>query len=136
MGKEQLMLLLGAKADSGQSSCRNVPIKSSDVVILGMEVQSSWTGQIIAELITANLKARSGVNVLQFVYSQQHWIEDCLATQLFETRQAKRFISIIRELRRWFRTQPATLSRVNQQRGAISPQSRLDGPSLRINPLL
>jgi hypothetical protein len=89
VGKEQLMLLLGVKADIGQSSCRNVPLKSSDVVVLGMEVQSSWTGQSIAEFITASLKARPKVNVLHFVNDRgsnilaalrsldRPWVSDC-----------------------------------------------------------
>jgi hypothetical protein len=39
MGKEQLMLLLGVKAEATENGyCRNTPLATADVVVLGMEV--------------------------------------------------------------------------------------------------
>lgn len=71
MGKEQLMLLLGVKAEATENGyCRNTPLATADVVVLGMEVQSSWTGEEVAGFIERSLAARPGVRILHFVNDQ------------------------------------------------------------------
>lgn len=49
IGKEQLFLLLGIRTELTTTLER--PLTVADVTILGMEVQSSWTGADIAEFI-------------------------------------------------------------------------------------
>ena len=90
MGKEQVMLLLGVKAEAPAGEvCRNTPLTMADTVVLGVEVQSSWTGTEVAAFIERNLKVRPGVRVLHFVNDQgtnllaalrqlgHPWVSDC-----------------------------------------------------------
>jgi hypothetical protein len=90
MGKEQVMILLGVKAEPAVSTlCRNVPLSMADVVVLGLEVQSSWTGSEVATFIQNSLSAHPGVRILHFVNDQGTnilaalrrlklpWVNDC-----------------------------------------------------------
>lgn len=70
MGKEQIMLLLGIPTHSDANSCRNAPLSMNDMVVLGLEVQSSWTGADVATFIKKSLAAHPGINILHFVNDQ------------------------------------------------------------------
>lgn len=103
IGKEQLLLLLGVKADA--ASCGR-PLCIEDVSILGMEVQSSWTGAAVADFIRRNMCLRpsatlsyvicdQGTNLLAALRSLGlPWVSDCshvmmnLAKALFKDDKA------------------------------------------------
>lgn len=86
IGKEQLLLLLGVKADA-ISHERALCIE--DVSVLGMEVQSSWTGAAVADFIRRNMCLRpaaalsyvicgQGTNLLAALRSLGlPWASDC-----------------------------------------------------------
>lgn len=50
IGREKLLLMLGVKIDSDRSHCR--PLAGRDVVVLGLEVQTSWTGERVADFVS------------------------------------------------------------------------------------
>jgi hypothetical protein len=53
VGSEKLLLLLGFKFDP---DCKwGKPLTGDDVVVLGMEVQQSWTGERVADFLRRNL---------------------------------------------------------------------------------
>lgn len=68
IGKEQLLLLLGVKAELAASL--NRPLTIADVEVMGMEVQSSWTGQEVSAFLTGSLRDRPGLS-LQYVVCDQ-----------------------------------------------------------------
>ena len=87
IGKEKLLLLLGVKLEA--DFCHCAPLTSADVEVLGMEVQSSWTGELIASFIKRNL-AQCGSLKLAYLLSDQgsailaavrmlnlNWVSDC-----------------------------------------------------------
>jgi len=99
IGKEQLLLLLGVKADV---VTHGAPLRIEDVSVLGMEVQSSWRGAAVADFIRRNLRLRPGLS-LRYVICDQGtnllaalralhlpWVSDCshvmmnLAKRLFK----------------------------------------------------
>lgn len=53
IGREKLLLLLGFEFDPDCK--RGKPLTSDDVVVLGMEVQQSWTGELVADFLRRNL---------------------------------------------------------------------------------
>ncbi|MCB9298030.1 MAG: T9SS type A sorting domain-containing protein [Lewinellaceae bacterium] len=104
IGKEQLLLLLGVKADA--ASCGR-PLCIEDVSVLGMEVQSSWTGAAVADFIRRNMCLRPGATLSYVICGQGTnllaalrslglpWASDCshvmmnLAKALFNIFSAK-----------------------------------------------
>lgn len=68
IGKEQLLLLLGVRPELLATLDR--PLTIADVVVLGMEVQPSWTGEAIAEFIRRNLSLRPGIKLTYMVCDQ------------------------------------------------------------------
>lgn len=67
IGKEQLLLLLGVKADAaphGRALC------IEDVSVLGMEVQSSWTGAAVADFIWRNMRLRPAATLSYVICDQ------------------------------------------------------------------
>lgn len=87
IGKEKLLLMLGVKAAAGQ--CRSAPLQGSDVEVLGMEVQNSWTSSFIASFIQDNLSRYPGLNLLHIISDRGTsllaamrslnlpWVSDC-----------------------------------------------------------
>ena len=83
---EQLLLLLGVKADAAS---QERPLCIEDVSVLGMEVQSSWTGAAVADFIRRNMRLRpaaslsyvicdQGTNLLAALKSLAlSWASDC-----------------------------------------------------------
>lgn len=61
IGKEQLLLLLGVKAELAASLSR--PLTVADVEVFGMEVQSSWTGGDVSDFLARNLQSRPGLRL-------------------------------------------------------------------------
>ena len=53
IGREKLLLLLGLKYDPDLKWGK--PLTGDDVVVLGMEVQQSWTGKLVAGFLRRNL---------------------------------------------------------------------------------
>lgn len=53
IGREKLLLLLGLKFDPDRKWGK--PLTGDDVVVLGMEVQQSWTGELVADFLRRNL---------------------------------------------------------------------------------
>ncbi|MBC6995051.1 hypothetical protein QWY85_12085 [Neolewinella lacunae] len=62
IGREKLLLLLGIKIEADRSHCQ--PLRADDVTVLGLEVQSSWTGKDIADFLTRNLDRLPDVNII------------------------------------------------------------------------
>lgn len=65
IGREKLLLLLGVKIEADRSHAR--PLQNNDVTVLGLEVQTSWTGQAIADFLSRSLDRLPKVNILYFV---------------------------------------------------------------------
>lgn len=103
IGKEQLLLLLGVKADA---ISQERPLRIEDVSVLGMEVRTSWTGAAVADFIRSNMLLRpkaalsyvicdQGANLLAALRSLGlPWVSDCshvmmnLAKALFKDDKA------------------------------------------------
>ena len=68
IGKEKLLLMLGVKADANRSYC--APLSGQDVEVLGLEVQTSWTGELVADFIKRHLSCHPLVNILYVVSDQ------------------------------------------------------------------
>jgi hypothetical protein len=68
LGKEQLFLLLGVRSELLATLER--PLTMADVNVLGVEVQSRWTGATIAEFIQRNLDERPGLRLVYAVCDQ------------------------------------------------------------------
>jgi len=65
IGREKLLLLLGVKIEAGHSHCQ--PLRTDDVAVLGLEVQSSWTGKEVAGFLTRNLNRLPQINIIHFI---------------------------------------------------------------------
>ena len=65
IGRERLLLLLGVKLEADRSRCQ--PLRAGDVTVLGLEVQSSWTGQAVADFLGRALDPLTGVNIVHFI---------------------------------------------------------------------
>ena len=86
IGKEQLLLLLGVK--TGAAS-QERPLCIEDVSVMGMEVQSSWTGAAVAGFIQRNMSLRPAVSLSYIICDQGSnllaalrslglpWVSDC-----------------------------------------------------------
>lgn len=117
IGKEKLLLLLGVKVST--DSCRIQALTMQEVEILGMEVQSSWTGDRIANFITSRLSCFADLNIVGVISDQGTaikaalrqlnlvWISDCshmlmnAAKTLFSTdQQLSSFCAHLGQLRR------------------------------------
>ncbi len=61
ISKEQLLLLLGVRAEHAASLDR--PLRGADVEILGLEVQSSWNGDEVADFMRRTLAERPGLRL-------------------------------------------------------------------------
>jgi hypothetical protein len=61
IGKEQLLLFLGVKAERAAQLDR--PLCMADMEVLGMEVQSSWNGDEVATFISRSLAKRPGISL-------------------------------------------------------------------------
>lgn len=61
IGGEKLLLLLGLKVDHDQP--RGQPLEMKDVCVLGMEVQSSWTGVRVAQFLLRFLRRAPGIRL-------------------------------------------------------------------------
>jgi len=68
IGREKMLLFLGIKL-SDQSS-HYAPLTMQDVVVLGVEVQQSWTGSDIAQFIDERLEQQHQID-LQYVISDR-----------------------------------------------------------------
>ena len=68
IGKEQLLLLLGVKAELAASLDR--PLTIADVEVLGMEVQSSWLGGEVKAFVNRCLADRPGLKLIYAVCDQ------------------------------------------------------------------
>ena len=117
IGKEKLLLLLGVKVPPNY--CRIQPLRMQEVEILGMEVQSSWTGDRIANFMTNRLDNFARIKIVGVISDQGTsikaalrqlnlvWISDCshmlmnAAKTLFGTDvQLSRFCAHLGQLRR------------------------------------
>ena len=117
IGKEKLILMLGVPIKEGQSYCK--PLSSQDVVVLGMEVQTSWTGEAIAQFINRRLAQYSQLRIVYLLSDKgtaiqaavkqlnAKWVSDCshvmmnAVKKLFEHDQAlSEFSSQVGQLRR------------------------------------
>ena len=88
IGGEKLLLLLGIKNPT-QRAGNAQPLTTKDVQILGMEVQSSWTGDLVADFIRRRLNAHPHLKLLYVVCDQGTillaalrkldltWVSDC-----------------------------------------------------------
>ena len=65
IGREKLLLLLGVKIEADRSRCQ--PLRADDVTVLGLEVQTSWTGQAVADFLSRNLDTLTNVNIIHFI---------------------------------------------------------------------
>lgn len=87
IGKEKLLLLLGVQLHADRS--QSAPLTGSDVVVLGLEVQSSWTSELIQDFIKRNLARCAGIKVAYFISDRgtsilaalkalkYDWVSDC-----------------------------------------------------------
>ena len=65
IGGEKLLLFLGLKIQEDQCFC--APLEMSDMEVLGMEVQKSWTGDAIDEFIKGRQKRHGKLNFLYVI---------------------------------------------------------------------
>lgn len=65
IGREKLLLLLGVKIASDRSHC--APLRAEDVTVLGLEIQSSWTGQAVADFLGRSLDRLPHVKIVHFI---------------------------------------------------------------------
>lgn len=65
IGREKLLLLLGVKIEDDRSHC--APLRAEDVTVLGLEVQSSWTGQAVADFLGRSLGPLPHVKIVHFI---------------------------------------------------------------------
>jgi hypothetical protein len=115
VGKEKLLLLLGVELAADQ--CRCAPLQHRDVHVLGLEVQSSWTGQDIADFVHSNLQQRPALQVAYLISDCGSsiraalrrlglpWVSDC--THLM--------MNLVKQIF----SQDAALSRFSAQLGAL-----------------
>lgn len=87
IGNEKLLLMLGVKIDT--NFCRTEALSIKDVEVLGMEVQSSWTGDRIADFIKGRLSVIPNISIRGVISDQgtaikaalrqleMVWISDC-----------------------------------------------------------
>ena len=87
IGTEKLLLLLGLPLNKDQSRC--TPLTSRDVQVLGMEVQHSWTGELIADFLQRTLAGFPNLNPAYFISDRgssllsairrlgYSWVSDC-----------------------------------------------------------
>lgn len=68
IGREKLLLLLGLKLPEDRSHA--APLMMSDVEVLGMEVQQSWTGEDVAEFIEKRMERHKGIELLYMIADQ------------------------------------------------------------------
>lgn len=81
IGREKLLLLLGIKIEADRSHCQ--PLRADDVTVLGLEVQSSWTGKDIADFLTRNLDRLPDVNIIHFITDGGTNLAKALSTKGF-----------------------------------------------------
>lgn len=65
IGREKLLLLLGVKLEADRSGCQ--PLRADDVTVLGMEVQSSWTGEAVADFLGRSLDHLPHLKIVHFI---------------------------------------------------------------------
>lgn len=65
IGREKLLLLLGVKIEADRSHCQ--PLCIDEVTVLGLEVQSSWTGEEVADFLTRTLNRLPQINIIHFI---------------------------------------------------------------------
>lgn len=65
IGREKLLLLLGVKIETDRSHCQ--ALRADDVTVLGLEVQTSWTGEAIADFLTRSLDRLPHVKIIHFI---------------------------------------------------------------------
>lgn len=87
IGTEKLLLLLGVPLSKEHSHC--TPLRGEDVQVLGMEVQHSWTGDLIADFIERTLAGFPRLNVAYLISDRgtsllaavrrlgYSWVGDC-----------------------------------------------------------
>lgn len=87
IGTEKLLLLLGVPLS--KDHCRCTPLTGEDVQILGMEVQHSWTGDLIADFMERTLAVFSNLKVAYIISDRgtsllaairrlgYSWVGDC-----------------------------------------------------------
>jgi len=132
IGKEKLLLLLGVKLHSDRS--QSVPLSGQDVVVLGLEVQSSWSSVFIKDFIKSSLARCADIRVAYFISDRgtsilaalkalkYDWVSDCthemmnIVKDLFkEDSQLSRLSAQLGKLRqqlslaKWSALLPATL---------------------------
>ena len=66
IGGEKLLLLLGLKLQKHKSFC--APLQMTDMEVLGMEVQKSWTGDAVSEFVESRQK-RHGKMKFRYIIS-------------------------------------------------------------------
>ncbi|MDP5170414.1 MAG: hypothetical protein NWR72_09210 [Bacteroidia bacterium] len=116
IGKEKLLLMLGVPLQEDQCYC--APLTSKEVVVLGMEVQQSWTSGAIVDFVKRRLNQYKHLKI-RYLLSDQGtsiraavrqlglcWVIDCThvmmnaVKQLFEQDEAlKAFCAQTGELR-------------------------------------
>jgi len=62
VGSEKLLLLLGFRLEPARRWGK--PLRGDDVVVLGMEVQQSWTGERVADFLRRNLARMPKLNLI------------------------------------------------------------------------
>ncbi|MBK8703014.1 MAG: hypothetical protein IPN33_05005 [Saprospiraceae bacterium] len=65
IGTEKLLLLLGVPLNKEHSHC--TALRGEDVQVLGMEVQHSWTGDLIADFVGRTLAGFPRLNVAYLI---------------------------------------------------------------------
>ncbi len=87
VGREKLLLMLGVRVSDEQCYC--APLCGADVEVLGMAVQNSWTGDLIASFIKNTLSLHPGLRLRHVVSDKGTsllaamrslglpWVSDC-----------------------------------------------------------
>jgi hypothetical protein len=87
IGKEKLLLFLGAKVS--EESCRCAPLTHQDIEVIGIEVRASWVGDTVADFITRQLSLYPGLKLTHMVSDRGttllaamrklgiSWVSDC-----------------------------------------------------------
>lgn len=83
IGREKLLLLLGVKIETDRS--RSQPLCNDDVTVLGLEVQTSWTGQAVADFLSRSLDRLHQVNIQYFITDGGTNLAKALSIKGFDT---------------------------------------------------
>lgn len=133
IGAEKLLLMLGIKVQTDRCFC--TPLTGKDVQVLGMEVQSSWTSDLVVDFVKRNLNDRPLINILYVVSDRGtsllaafrkldlRWVSDCSHEMMNAVKDLFKHNKVLSQL-------SASIGQLRQQL-MLTKWSQLLPPTLR-----